>query len=87
MNKSYRAYATGANVTAATPRKAAELFFAQYPTKRKCTIVEGAQDGTFFTVSYGRASCGEWPKHYDNVTKRTIADLPDDAPTQEDAPC
>ena len=76
--KAYRAYGTNCNATAATPRQAAEAFFAQYPNKRKCSVIEGELDGHFFTVSYGRASEGKWPSSWKDVTKKVVADLPNE---------
>ena len=40
-------------------------------------VIEGEADGHFFTVAYGRASEGKWPKSWKNVTRKTISDLPD----------
>jgi hypothetical protein len=74
--KAYRASATGCGATAETPKAAAEKFFTMFPTKRKCDIIEGQTDGRFFTVTYGRASVGEWPQYYKAVTKKTADTLP-----------
>lgn len=75
--KSYQAYASGAtNVVKPTPREAAIAFFETNPGKRKCSVVEGVQDGHFFTVRYGRASEGDWPASWKDVTKKTAGDLP-----------
>jgi hypothetical protein len=71
--KAYRASAKGGfGVTATTPRDAALAFFANWPTKRKCSIVEGETDGTFFSVTYGNP----WPKYWPDVTPKTAANLP-----------
>ena len=75
--KQYRAFGTNCSVTANTPRQAAKLFFETFPARRKCNIIEGTVDGSFFTVSYGWKSLGEWPSSYDDVTKKTIETLPD----------
>jgi hypothetical protein len=73
----FRASAKGSGVTSDTPQKAAKLFFDTFPTKRKCDIIEGATDGYFFTVTYGRSSAGEWPQSWKDVTKKTADNLPD----------
>lgn len=75
--KAFRASGTDGHVTEATPKKAAQKFFEQFPTKRKCDIIEGQADGHFFTVAYGRASEGKWPQSYKDVTKKMIDGLPD----------
>ena len=76
--KAYQAYAHECRVTKDTPRQAADAFFAQYPNKRKCSVIEGELDGHFFTVSYGRASEGKWPASWKDVTKKAVADLPNE---------
>ncbi len=76
MTKAFQASGAGASVVADTPRAAAQKFFSIWPTKRKCTVTSGEIDGHFFTVKYGRASAGEWPRSWRDVTKKTIADLP-----------
>ena len=73
--KAYRASAAGCGVTAETPRQAAEQFFAQFPNKRKCDVIEGEADGHFFTVSYGRNFEGKWPQSWKGVTRKTIGEL------------
>jgi len=75
MAKAYRASGTGCGVTASTPREAAAAFFNTWPNKRKCDIVEGESDGGFFSVRYGRASEGEWPQSWKDVTKKTLDSL------------
>lgn len=73
----FQAYAQGKSQhTAATPKDAAIGFFEKNPTARKCNIVSGKCDGHFFTVTYGRASEGDWPTSYKNVTKKSLGDLP-----------
>ena len=82
MSKAYQAYATGGfRFTGHTPRAAAVLFFEKFPTKRKCDIIEGEQsaDRLLFTITYGRASLGNWPKSWKGVTKKTAHDLPNEA--------
>ena len=76
--KAFRASAAGGScVTADTPRQAALALFDKHPEKRKCDVIEGEADEHFFTVAYGRASEGKWPKSWKNVTRKTISDLPD----------
>jgi hypothetical protein len=71
--KAYQAYATGGfRVTAENARSAAEQFFAKFPTKRKCNVIEGETDGPFFTIRYGNP----WPTSYKDVTKKTAGGLP-----------
>lgn len=73
MSTAYQAYATGGfKVTADTPRQAALDFFARFPTKRKCNVIEGTTGDGFFTVTYGRIM----PKSYPDVTKKSLYDLP-----------
>jgi len=74
--KAFKAYADGANNTAATPREAAAKFFEQNPKRRKCNVIEGTVDGPFFTVKYGRKSLGEWPQSWKDITKKTVETLP-----------
>lgn len=75
--KEFRAYADKATSTySPSPRDAALAFFAANPTKRKCALVEGTRDGYFFTVAYGRASTGDWPRSFKDVTKKTATTLP-----------
>ena len=80
--KAYQAYAHECRVTKATPRQAAEAFFAQWPNKRKCNVIDGETDGQFFTVHYGRKSEGKWPSSWRDVTKKMVAELPDEERTQ-----
>lgn len=72
---------------AETPRKAAEAFFAANPGARKCDVIQGFIEKTdgreFFVVMYGRASMGQWPQSFKDVTKKTVATLPDG---EEDTP-
>lgn len=76
--KAFQAYSTGGfKATAETARKAADKFFADFPTKRKCNVIEGKVDGHFFTVTYGQRSKGEWPMSFKDVTKKTVSTLPD----------
>ena len=75
--KAFQAYASGCTVTARSARKAAQLFFGTYPNKRKCNVTEGAVDGVFFCVTYGRKSDGEWPQSFRDVTKKSVDALPD----------
>jgi hypothetical protein len=76
--KEYRASATGGFVAyASTPRAAAEKFFTAFPKKRKCNIIEGTSDGTFFTVTFGRASEGKWPQSWKDISQKTVQTLPE----------
>jgi hypothetical protein len=76
--KAFQAYGTdGTRVTRPTPKEAAIAFFEQNEGKRKCNVVEGKVDGHFFTVSYGRASAGNWPQSWKNVTKKSAQELPE----------
>lgn len=74
--KAYQAYGPAGRVTAPTPQMAALEYFAKFPTARKCNVIEGKTDGAFFTIRYGRASTGEWPQSWHDVTKKTAAHLP-----------
>lgn len=72
----YQAYGKAGKFTADTPRAAAMGYFERFPASRKCSVVQGKVDGPFFTVTYGRASAGEWPASYSDVTKKDAASLP-----------
>jgi hypothetical protein len=74
--KAFQAYGTAGKVTRETPRAAAVAYFEAFPTSRKCSVIEGEADGGFFTVRYGRASLGQWPQSFKDVTKKTVATLP-----------
>lgn len=73
----FQAYGNGSTVTRGTARGAAEAFFKENPTKRKCNVIEGEVNGNFFTVTYGRKSDGQWPQSFKDVTKKQVQDLPD----------
>lgn len=73
--KAFRASANGAGYTAETPRAAAQKFFAEQPTRRKCTVLEGELDGAFFVLKFGVGGGRSWLE----VTKKTLVDLPDNA--------
>lgn len=75
MSTGYKAYSKQGHVTADTPSAARDKFFTTFPKARKCDIVSGQYDGQFFTVAYGRASLGQWPTFFDNVTKHTIFEV------------
>lgn len=81
--KAFQAYSKHGKILAVTPRLAALAFFKHFPKARKCNIIEGEKDGVFFTVRYGRASAGEWPQSFKDVTKKTIDTLPDSRPDVE----
>jgi hypothetical protein len=77
--KAYRASSKGNfAATRATPRAAALAFFAAFPGKRKCNVIQGTVDGPMFTVVYGRASLGQWPDSWRDVTPKTVNTLPDE---------
>jgi len=69
--KAFQAHAKGSTATAETPRAAAEKFFKNFPDRRKCSVIEGAVDGPFFTIKYGRKSEGEWPQSWKSP-RRTV---------------
>ena len=71
--KAYKAYGKAGHVTRGTPRGAAEAYFAEFPTSRKCSVIEGETDGRFFVTTYGP---GKTPFHAGHVTKKQAADLP-----------
>ena len=75
----FQAYGNAGRITADTPRAAALQYFAAFPSSRKCSVIQGKRDGAFFTVRYGRASTGDWPQSYKDVTKKAAASLPDAA--------
>lgn len=87
--KAFRAYAGSKYLSrvADTPKKAAEAFFASNPGARKCDVIQGVIETTddvgFFVVKYGRASEGDWPQSFKEVTKKTAATLPDTAEKPE----
>lgn len=75
--QAFQAYATGGtSVVKDSPKDAAIAFFEQNPGKRKCSVIQGKQDGHFFTVAYGLAR-GGMPSSWKDVTKKTAQDLPD----------
>ena len=77
MTTAYQAYSKHGRRTESTPRAAALAFFAAFPNARKCDVVQGKTDGQFFTITYGRASHGEWPDQWKEVTKKTAPTLPE----------
>lgn len=74
--KAFQAHGTGCTATAETPLAAATKFFAAYPTRRKCSVIEGNVEGPFFQVRYGSKAKGEWPRSWKDVTKKTLNTLP-----------
>lgn len=77
--KAFRAYARKyTSKTAATPKQAAEEFFAANPGARKCNVTEGKIEFTdgheFFVTAYGRE---DWPQSWKDVTKKTAGALVD----------
>lgn len=73
----FQAYGKAGRVTAPNPRAAAVAYFAQFPASRKCDVIQGETDGPFFTVTYGRASLGQWPTSFKDVTKKSAQTLPE----------
>lgn len=74
--KVFMAQGVQAKFVAHTPRAAAEGFFKANPTKRKCDIIEGSQDGSgFFTIAF---SAHSRPRQWKDVTKSVASTLPDD---------
>lgn len=70
----FQAYATGVRACYAdTPRDAAINFFNAHPAKRKCSVIEGWDDGQAFVVKFGNP----WPKSWKDVTRKTIPTIPD----------
>lgn len=76
MSTAFQAYSVHGGVTASTPKEAAILYFEKFPKSRKCDVIQGTIDGHFFTVAYGRASLGQWPTSWKEITKKTIDSLP-----------
>ncbi len=72
----YRAFGKHGGQTAETPKKAAEKFFAAFPSARKCDIRQGEADGNFFTMKL--SVCGGNPERWNDVTKKQVATLPDE---------
>ena len=69
----FQAYASGDCCTRETAHEAATEFFAQFPNRRKCNLIEGKVAGAFFEVVYDPKA---WPKSYKDVTKKMIPTLP-----------
>ena len=68
--KAYQAYGNAGRVTRDTAANAVMAYFVMFPKSRKCDVIQGDANGKFFTVKYGRASNGEWPESYKDVTKK-----------------
>lgn len=73
--KAFQAYGNAGKVIRDTAPDAAVAYFEQFPNSRKCNVIEGTVSDNFFTVRYGRASTGDWPKSYKDVTKKQAAEL------------
>ncbi len=69
--------------SAATPRAAAESFFERFPNKRKCTVEEGLLEEGFFRITYSNRPGSRPPLSYKDVTRKTMLDLPSEAPAGE----
>lgn len=72
--KVFQAYGTGDSVYGDTPQEAALSYFLANPRSRKCSVVQGTREGAFFTVAYGRASEGNWPESYRDITRKQAED-------------
>ena len=66
---------------AATPRAAAQSFFALHPDKRKCAVQEGVLEQGFFRVTYSLVAGSSKPRVFEGVTRKTILQLPDGDPS------
>ena len=71
--KAYKAYGKAGHVTRGTPREAAEAYFAEFPSSRKCSVIEGETDGRFFVTTYDPRKAHFYAK---DVTKNQVAGLP-----------
>ena len=72
--QAFQAWGNAGKVTKDTPQQAAQAYFQAFPKARKCNVIQGEQDGGFFVVRYGRASLGDWPTSYKDVTKKQAHD-------------
>lgn len=72
MTVQFKAYGNAGTVYADTAKQAAIDYFEKFPKSRKCNITQGKLEGEFFVVAYGRASLGQWPKSYKDITKKTM---------------
>lgn len=75
--KAFKASKNGSNVTADTPRAAAQKFFATYPKARKCHVFQGeieVHGGVEYFVQ--RITGGTSNLFWKDVTKKTAGDLP-----------
>ncbi len=71
-------------ITKPTAQDAAAAFFATFPGKRKCSVIEGTTDGAFFTMRFGIGPGMSAPQQWKDVTPKTVKDLPGaDAATAE----
>ena len=75
--RAFQAYGPAGQRTASTPRAAARAYFDAFPRSRKCSVIEGESDGPFFTMKFGRASHGEWPRTFPAVTPKGGDALPE----------
>ena len=71
--KAYKAHGKAGYVTRNTARDAAAAYFAEFPTSRKCSVIEGETDGRFFVTTYDPRKAHFYAK---DVTKNQVADLP-----------
>lgn len=66
--ESFKAYSKHGGIVADTPKDAAAKFFDKFPNARKCDIIAGVVDGSFFTVAF---QAGRKSTSWDNVTRKT----------------
>ena len=71
--KAFKAHGKAGYVTRSTARDAAAAYFAEFPTSRKCSVIEGETDGLFFVTTYGHGKAHFYAK---DVTKKQVAGLP-----------
>lgn len=69
----FQAYASKhGSVVKDTAYTAAVAFFEAFPKARKCNVIEGKDDGFFFTVEY---KPNNPPKSFRDVTRKTLCTL------------
>ena len=73
--KAFKAYGKAGYVTRETAKQAAITYFEEFPSSRKCNVIEGCIEGEFFIVTHGKASEGNWPVSYKDVTKKTVCQI------------
>lgn len=73
--KAFKAYGNSGHVTRGTAKQAATAYFEEFPSSRKCNVIEGYVEGDFFIVTYGKTSEGNWPLSYKDITKKTVCQI------------